>query len=663
MTDGFLKVAAAIPYVRVADITHNTQEIEKLIIQAEGQGVEILCFPELGITSYTCQDLFAQQLLLEEAEGALVRLLDLSRNLTLTFIVGFPFQHRGMLFNCAAVIQGGKLQGLVPKTFIPNNDEFYEKRWFTSAAVLPEGHMVRFCGQNVPFGSKLLFFLNEVSFGIEICEDLWAPIPPSSYLALAGAHLIFNLSASNDLVDKHSYVRQLVSGQSARFHAAYIYTSCGFGESTQDVVFGGSSIIAEDGGILAESNRYCFEPQLTVTEIDIDRISSKRRQNTSYSDSIKNYSDQPTYSVVEIETTRGNHIPYSLTRFVNPHPFVPQGEELDARCQEILCIQSQGLSTRLAHTRTKSAVLGISGGLDSTLALLVTVNAFDRLGLDRRGIVGVTMPGFGTTNRTYSNAHKLMEGLGITVREVNISQAVMGHFSDINHNPSLHDITYENAQARERTQILMDIANQVNGLVIGTGDLSEMALGWATYNGDHMSMYAVNSSIPKTLVRHLVHWLALNIAEGENHFTLLDIIDTPISPELLPADDEGKIRQITEDLVGPYELHDFFLYYVLRFGYRPSKVFRLAVRAFDGQGNHPFYSPNIISKWLMTFYRRFFSQQFKRSCMPDGPKVGTCSLSPRGDWRMPSDATSTEWIKECENLLDESSLESTISEY
>ena len=661
MTDGFLKVAAAIPRVRVADIAYNTQEIESLVVRAEGQGVEILCFPELSLTAYTCQDLFAQQLLLEEAEGALVRLLDLSRNLTLTFIVGLPFQHRGMLFNCAAVIHGGKLQGLVPKTFIPNYKEFYEKRWFTSAAVLSERQMVHFCGQNVPFGAKLLFSLNEVHFGVEICEDLWAPIPPSSQLAIEGAQLIFNLSASNDVVGKHSYVRQLVSGQSARFHAAYIYTSCGFGESTQDVVFGGKTIIAEDGHVLAEAERYCLEPQLTMAEIDIDRIGSERRQNTSFADSVAiNRTDAP-YPVVEIETTGVLHSA-PLTRIVDPLPFVPQGEELDARCQEILCIQSQGLATRLVHTQGKTAVLGISGGLDSTLALLVTVNAFDRLGLDRHGIIGITMPGFGTTDRTYSNALKLMEGLGVTIREINISQAVMGHFADIDHDPTRHDVTYENAQARERTQILMDVANQLNGLVIGTGDLSEMALGWATYNGDHMSMYAVNSSVPKTLVRHLVRWLALNVAEGENRLTLLDIIDTPISPELLPADPEGKIAQITEDLVGPYELHDFFLYYVLRFGYRPGKVFRLAERAFDGQQGRPYYSPSIISQWLTTFYRRFFAQQFKRSCMPDGPKVGSCALSPRGDWRMPSDAVSTEWLKECETLLPDTTADPLSSE-
>lgn len=650
MTDGFIKVAAAISRVKVADVTFNTQEIESIMACAEGQGIEILCFPELCITSYSCQDLFSQQLLLEEAENALFKILELSRNLRLTSIIGIPFSYRGMLFNCAAVVQGGKLQGLVPKTFIPNYQEFYEMRWFTSSTALPDKQTVRFCGQNVPIGRRLLFSVNDVKFGIEICEDLWAPIPPSCRLAIEGAELIFNLSASNDLVGKHQYVRDLVAGQSARCHCAYVYASCGYGESTQDIVFGGKGVIAENGHILSEANRFSFRQELVTADIDIDRLRAERRRNTSFAKSNEIQAAEAPYVLVEIETAASFADEISLTRDFDPLPFVPRGEELDLRCQEILCIQSQGLATRIAHTNAQSVVIGVSGGLDSTLALMVCTNAFDRLGLDRKGIVGVTMPGFGTTSRTYNNAIKLMTSLGVTIREIDITQSVMTHFADIGHDPERHDVIFENSQARERTQILMDISHQVNGFVVGTGDLSELALGWATYNGDHMSMYAVNSSVPKTLVRHLVRWVAINVADEESRVTLLDIVDTPISPELLPADSEGNIAQITEELVGPYELHDFFLYYVLRHGFRPGKIFKMAVRAFDGKNGTQPYDETTIAKWLETFFRRFFSQQFKRSCLPDGPKVGSCSLSPRGDWRMPSDAVSAEWIKECHSL-------------
>lgn len=651
MTDGFIKVAAAVPRVKVADIAFNLLEIESMMARAEGQGIEFLCFPELCLTAYSCQDLFQQQLLLEEAESALLRILELSRNLHITVIVGIPFYHRGMLFNCAAVVQNGKLQGLVPKTFIPNYNEFYEQRWFTSSTALPHPYTVKFCGQNVPFGAKLLFSLNDVKFGIEVCEDLWAPMPPSTQLAIEGAHLIFNLSASNDIVGKHEYLRSLITGQSARLHCAYIYTSCGYGESTQDVVYGGKALIAENGNVLAESERFSFDQQMAIAEIDIDRIRGERRKNTSFSKSFELHCHSAEYTIIELETTNFTPSSLPLSRYVEPLPFVPKGAELDARCQEILCIQSQGLATRIQHTRAQSVVIGISGGLDSTLALMVCANAFDRLGLERKGIVGVTMPGFGTTDRTYNNAIKLMKSLGITIREVGIKNAVLQHFEDIGHNPDNHDVTYENSQARERTQILMDVANQTNGFVVGTGDLSELALGWATYNGDHMSMYAVNTSVPKTLVRHLVHWVAIHVADDESRDTLLDIVKTPISPELLPANTDGQISQITEDLVGPYELHDFFLYYVLRMGYRPSKIFKLAVRAFDGKNDSPYYDEATIAKWLETFFRRFFTQQFKRSCLPDGPKIGTCSLSPRGDWRMPSDAVAAEWLKECQALL------------
>lgn len=650
MTDGYIKVAAAIPRVKVADVTFNITEIENLMARAEGLGVEIICFPELCITAYSCQDLFAQQLLLDEAESGLMRIMELSHNLSITAIVGLPIQLGGVLLNCAAVVQGGRVHGLVPKTFLPNYKEFYEQRWFTSASVISGGTTLKFCGQNIPVSPNLLFAIGETRFGIEVCEDLWAPIPPSSTLALSGADIVFNISASNDIIGKHNYLRSLITNQSARTIGGYVYSSCGFGESTQDLVYGGKALIAENGHILAESKRFEFNEQLIISEIDIQRIRSERRVNTSFSKSIELLHDNLSHEEVLISASSLVREDNTFTRTFAPLPFVPNGPELDARCEEILCIQSEGLATRIAHTHAKSVVVGISGGLDSTLALLVCVNAFDRLGLDRKGIVGITMPGFGTTDRTYTNAMNLMESLGITIREINIADAVNIHFRDLGHNPQVHDITYENCQARERTQILMDAANQCNGFVVGTGDLSELALGWATYNGDHMSMYGVNTSIPKTLIRHLVHWVALNVADEQSRATLLDIIDTPISPELIPADEQGNITQKTEDLVGPYELHDFFLYYVLRFGFRPGKIYRMALRAFDGHDGGPRYDDATIRKWISVFFRRFFAQQFKRSCLPDGPKVGSCSLSPRGDWRMPSDAVSSEWLKECEGL-------------
>ncbi len=646
-----IRIAAITPRVKVADVAFNTNEIENAMARAEGQGVEILCCPEMSLTGYTCQDLFGQQLLLEQAETAMLKLIELSRNLNLTTIVGLPFRFGGLLLNCAAVIQKGKVHGIVPKTYLPNYNEFYEMRWFSSSTAVPKHSTTRFCGQNVPVAADLLFEVGDVKFGIELCEDLWAPIPPSSLMALGGADIIFNLSASNDIIGKHSYLRALVSGQSARCISGYVYASAGYGESTQDVVYGGKAIVAENGKILAESLRFSLEPQMIVSEIDVERLRVERRRNTTFSKSTEVFaSNLGCRQCILIDSTPFLHEDTDSHRDITPWPFVPEGEELDERCEEILCIQSQGLATRIAHTGARSVVIGISGGLDSTLALLVCVNAFDRLGMERRGIVGVTMPGFGTTDRTYSNAMALMRSLGITVREINIAEAVNIHFRDIAHNPMVHDVTYENSQARERTQILMDIANQTGGFVVGTGDLSELALGWATYNGDHMSMYAVNSSIPKTLVKHLVKWVAMNVADEASRTTLLDIIDTPISPELIPADPDGSIVQKTEDLVGPYELHDFFLYYVLRFGFRPGKVFRLACQAFDGHHGSQPYNDITILKWLTVFFRRFFAQQFKRSCLPDGPKVGSCSLSPRGDWRMPSDAASCEWLKECESL-------------
>lgn len=651
MTDGYIKVAAAIPRVKVADVSHNVSEIESLMARAEGLGVEVVCFPELCVTAYSCQDLFHQQLLLDEAENGLLRIMELSRNLSVTAIVGLPVQMGNLLLNCAAVVQGGKVQGLVPKTFLPSYNEFYEQRWFASATALHAGATLHLCGQKIPVGADLLFGIGDVVFGIEICEDLWAPTPPSTAHALGGAQVVFNLSASNDIIGKHSYLRSLIAGQSARCICGYVYSSCGYGESTQDLVYGGKALIAENGRMLAESKRFDFDEQLIVSEIDVEAVRADRRRNTTFRKAVEHQSAREA-----LPQTIGMPAPslvtgaQTLTRRYSPLPFVPQGPELDARCEEILCIQSEGLATRIAHTHAGSVVLGISGGLDSTLALLVCVNAFDRLGLDRRGIVGITMPGFGTTGRTHANAVALMNSLGITTREISIVDAVNIHFRDLGHNADVHDITYENSQARERTQILMDAANQVGGFVVGTGDLSELALGWATYNGDHMSMYGVNVSIPKTLIRHLVHWVALNVADDQSRATLLDIIDTPISPELIPADEQGNITQKTEDLVGPYELHDFFLYYVLRHGFRPAKIFRMALRAFDGSEGGPCYNEATIRKWIGVFFRRFFAQQFKRSCLPDGPKVGSCTLSPRGDWRMPSDAVSAEWLKECENL-------------
>ena len=645
MQNGFIKVAAAIPSVKVADCSFNIQQIESLMASAEGQGVEILCLPELAITAYTCQDLFQQQLLLDEAEASLLKLMEFSRNLNVTALVGVPIAYNSMLFNCAAVIQRGKVYGLVPKTYIPNYKEFYEKRWFTSAQVLANGVELRFCGQTVPMSKNLVFSTTHCTFGIEICEDLWAPVPPSNHLALAGADIIFNLSASNELIGKAQYLRNLVLGQSARLLAGYVYAGSGYGESTQDLVFSGRAFIAENGTLLAQAERFAMREQLICSEIDVERLRAERRTNTTFANAFDNELAQ-SYRNIELEPYASN-VPFTLTRPIDAHPFVPEGYELDERCEEIICIQSEALARRIEHTRAKTVVIGISCGLDSTLALLVAVHAFDRLERDRRGIVGITMPGFGTTDRTYTNATNLMKELGVTIREISIAPAVTQHFMDLGHDINVHDLTYENSQARERTQILMDAAGQMGGFVVGTGDLSELALGWATYNGDHMSMYGVNASIPKTLVKHLVSWAARNMAEA-SRTTLLDIVDTPISPELIPADENGNIKQVTEDLVGPYELHDFFLYYVLRFGFRPQKIYYLACRAFDGTGNGTAYTNEVILKWLRTFFRRFFTQQFKRSCLPDGPKVGSCSLSPRGDWRMPSDASSDAWLADLE---------------
>ncbi len=642
MNYGFVKVAAAVPRVKIADCKYNAGQLESLIAIADGKGVQIITFPEMCITAYTCGDLFGQQLLLEEAEMGLMQILNNTRQLDIISILGMPIAVNSTVINAAVVIQKGKILGVVPKTYLPNYKEFYEQRWFTSALQVVEDN-VRLCGQIVPMGTNLLFETSDTTFGIEICEDLWSTIPPSSTLALQGAEILFNLSADNEGIGKHGYLRSLISQQSARCIAGYVFSSCGFGESTTDVVFAGNGLIYENGSELAHNKRFSLEEQLVISEIDVERLRAERRINTTFAASKGTVPSDK--KPLRITTEFVNSKELNLTRTFDMHPFVPQGETLNERCEEVFSIQVAGLAQRLVHTGAKTAVIGISGGLDSTLALLVCVRTFDKLELPRKNIIGVTMPGFGTTDRTYHNALSLMKSLGITIREISIKEACIQHFKDINHNINIHDVTYENSQARERTQILMDIANQTWGMVIGTGDLSELALGWATYNGDHMSMYGVNGSVPKTLVKYLVKWVAENDIDEESRITLLDIVETPISPELIPADENGEIQQKTEDLVGPYELHDFFLYYFMRFGFRPSKIYYLANIAFKD-----IYDEETIKKWLSTFFRRFFNQQFKRSCLPDGPKVGSISISPRGDWRMPSDASSATWLKEIENL-------------
>ena len=642
MNYGFVKVAAAVPRVKIADCKYNAGQLESLIAIADGKGVQIITFPEMCITAYTCGDLFGQQLLLEEAEMGLMQILNNTRQLDIISILGMPIAVNSTVINAAVVIQKGKILGVVPKTYLPNYKEFYEQRWFTSALQVVEDN-VRLCGQIVPMGTNLLFETSDTTFGIEICEDLWSTIPPSSTLALQGAEILFNLSADNEGIGKHSYLRSLISQQSARCIAGYVFSSCGFGESTTDVVFAGNGLIYENGSELAHNKRFSLEEQLVISEIDVERLRAERRINTTFAASKGTVPSDK--KPLRITTEFVNSKELNLTRTFDMHPFVPQGETLNERCEEVFSIQVAGLAQRLVHTGAKTAVIGISGGLDSTLALLVCVRTFDKLELPRKNIIGVTMPGFGTTDRTYHNALSLMKSLGITIREISIKEACIQHFKDINHDINIHDVTYENSQARERTQILMDIANQTWGMVIGTGDLSELALGWATYNGDHMSMYGVNGSVPKTLVKYLVKWVAENDIDEESRITLLDIVETPISPELIPADENGEIQQKTEDLVGPYELHDFFLYYFMRFGFRPSKIYYLANIAFKD-----IYDEETIKKWLSTFFRRFFNQQFKRSCLPDGPKVGSISISPRGDWRMHSDASSAKWLKELENL-------------
>ena len=640
MKYGLIKVAAAIPGVRVADVDYNVQQIESQIAQAEGKGAELIVFPELSLTGYSCQDLFRQQLLLDKAEEGLLVLLDFTRKLDIIAVVGLPVRIGSLLYNCAAVVQHGCLLGLVAKTYLPNYNEFYEKRWFASATdLIPQE--IYLAGSPVKVSAEPQVFrtCDGACFGIEICEDVWAPLPPSNNLALAGADIILNLSATDELIGKHDYLVSLLAQQSARMMCGYVYSSCGFGESTQDVVYGGNALVFENGKSLVQGNRFSLQPQLCVQQIDVDRLRSERQNNTTF----RTAQDGATARYIDCKPIMARD--FELIREVNAHPFIPSDVMMAQSCEEILNIQTMGLVKRMQHTHQDKAVIGISGGLDSTLALLVVVRAFDKLGLSRKGIIGITMPGFGTTDRTHQNAVALMESLGITQREISIAKAVTQHFEDIGHNIKVHDVTYENAQARERTQILMDVANQVGGMVIGTGDLSELALGWCTYNGDHMSMYGVNAGVPKTLVQYLIRYMALLPIFSPQRDTLIDVVDTPISPELTPADAKGNILQKTEDLVGPYELHDFFLYYLMRYGFRPAKIFMLAQHAFKGS-----YDDATIKKWLQTFCRRFFNQQFKRSCLPDGPKVGSVSLSPRGDWRMPSDAISTLWLKECESL-------------
>lgn len=640
MQYGFIKVAAAVPTVKVADCQYNLKQIESLIAQAEGQGVEIISFPELSLTGYTCQDLFRQNLLLEAAESAIFQLLDFTRKLRVIAIVGMPVVAGDLLLNCAVVIQAGQVMGIVPKTYLPNYSEFYEKRWFASAQDLRDCE-VRLAGTVIPVSSAPQIFCTSdgVKFGVEICEDVWAPTPPSNHLALAGADIIFNLSASDELIGKHNYLVSLLKQQSARTITGYVYASAGFGESTQDVVYGGNAIICENGKVIAEGERFAMEDQMVAVQIDVERLRNDRSANTTYTNAQRRMIGE---NIRTINMHSAAEREFVLERQVNPSPFIPNGVDMRESCREILDIQSMGLVKRLVHTSCKRVIVGISGGLDSTLALLVCVRAFDKLQLPRKGIIGVTMPGFGTTGRTRNNALDLMESLGVTSYEINIAKSVTQHFEDIGHDAAVHDVTYENSQARERTQILMDLSNKFGGMVIGTGDLSELALGWATYNGDHMSMYGVNAGVPKTLIRYLVESFAED-TDARSAATLRDIIDTPISPELIPADEEGNIKQKTEDLVGPYELHDFFLYYFLRYGFRPKKIRILANKAFEGK-----YTDDTIQHWLATFCRRFFNQQFKRSCLPDGPKVGSVSLSPRGDWRMPSDASGALWLQDLE---------------
>lgn len=648
MDNGFFRVAAVVPSVTVADPAANAKDIVSAFSGLEERGVELAVFPELCVTGYTCGDLFHSSLLLDAAEDALRQIASATDGLHLTAVVGCPVRIGSALYNCGVAVGGGRILAVVPKTYLPNYNEFYEKRLWTSGAGVETSVF------DAPFGTHNLIEVSGVKVGIEICEDLWTPVPPSCHASLAGAQVIVNLSASDDIIGKYAYLRSLIAQQSARCICGYVYASAGFGESSTDLVFDGKAIIAENGNILEEGARWQGAPHSVVCDIDIEALDRDRLHLGSFNDCVRSETAFHAsgvlggYKVIPAVASdlTANTAHRRLLRKINPRPFVPADDrDIDARCEEIINIQVAGLARRLDATRCRTLVVGISGGLDSTLALLVAVKAFDRLGLPRKGIIGVTMPGFGTTGRTHSNAVTLMEGLGVTVREIPIGAAVMQHFSDIGHDPADHDVTYENSQARERTQILMDLANKEGGMVLGTGDLSELALGWATYNGDHMSMYGVNASVPKTLVKYLVRWFTMRSDNASTAAALHDVIDTPISPELIPADEQGNITQKTEDLVGPYELHDFFLYYLLRYGFSPTRIYFMACHAFDGM-----FGREVIKHWLRVFFRRFFNQQFKRSCLPDGPKVGSVCLSPRGDWRMPSDVTSALWLRQVDEL-------------
>ena len=663
---GLFRVATAIPTVKVADVEYNLKQHIQLLREAHAEGVQLLVFPELSLTGYTCADLFHHRPLLDATVQAIMHLAEAARGIDMAVIVGAPLTYCNRLYNCAVLLGDGQVIGIVPKIYLPNYNEFYESRWFAPGAEIKPGSRISLgelggtSYNNINFGPNYLFDFEGVTVGIEICEDLWVPMPPSSRMALAGANVIVNLSCSDEVLGKHAYLRRMVEAQSGRLVCAYVYASAGFGESSTDLVFAGKGMIAENGSIIAESERFKLEPSLKIADVDIEKLMVLRRTQTTFTQMMQQPDETTFYSEFRriMEPTQNGYATIGLTklttpdfekklyRTVVPTPFVPaEGDDMEARCSEIFNIQVQGLVTRLSHINCRTAVIGISGGLDSTLALLVTVRAFDKLGWDRKRIIGITMPGFGTSGRTYNNSIGLMESLGITSQEISIKDSVNQHFKDLDVDSSVHDVTYENCQARERTQILMDMSNKTGGIVIGTGDLSELALGWCTYNGDHMSMYAVNVSIPKTLVKYLVKWVALSSVDQRSKEILLDIFDTPISPELIPTDEQGNISQKTEDLVGPYELHDFFLYHSFRFGASPSKIFFLARKAFDGV-----YDNATILKWLRTFFRRFFQQQFKRSCLPDGPKVGTVSISPRGDWRMPSDACASLWLKECDEI-------------
>ncbi|MFP4698072.1 MAG: NAD(+) synthase [Eubacteriales bacterium] len=638
---GFVRIGTGTPTIKVADINHNQNEIYKLIDEATALNISVLILPELCLTGYTCGDLFFQSKLIDETTSSIERIRAYTTNKSVFIVIGAPLQSNGQLYNCLIAICEGKIVGVVPKTYLPNYNEFYEERWFSSSydAITTT---IKINNIEVPFGNDLLFChknIKNFKIGIEICEDLWVPIPPSSYASISGATIILNGSASNEIVGKSSYRKKLLEQQSARTVSAYAYASSGYGESTTDLVFGGHCLIYENGRLLNESDRFKLSTSITFSDVDLDLLIHERMKKNGFFDS---YLTKQYREIIFAE-----HIPsINTVRKVNPYPFVPNNEKVrNEHCEEIFSIQTFGLAKRLEHIGCEKVVLGISGGLDSTLALLVCVKTFDLLNIDRKNIIGVTMPGFGTTDRTYNNALNLMEELGITIKEISIKEASLQHFNDIGHDATTHDVTYENVQARERTQILMDLSNKEKGIVVGTGDLSELALGWATYNGDHMSMYAVNSSIPKTLVRYLINWVSLHQVSTTARTILNDVLDTPVSPELLPPTSEGEIHQKTEELVGPYELHDFYLYQVMRYGFTPKKILILAEKAFEDK-----YKREILLKWLKKFYYRFFSQQFKRSCLPDGPKVGSINLSPRGDWRMPSDAVVNIWIEELENL-------------